>query len=329
MAVHRPRRRNQPLGHSPTPAGGPGRTIDAASATVLWHDRAGDRQEHVARRTQQDFSFGPDHPLRRHDHHVDTAGGFAAAQYVYDTVEADGIRLPTKRRACTWHVPVGADGRAPRTVPTAHSCGGVGRPTRRAETRQEHVLAAERITSSLECLVTLPGGDCRTRVDPSRLASPRTGGRSPTPGLPPMRRRSAEERRCGSSRPRSGSHRTRWPQMPSVPNALLCRRPKSSRLRTRQTVGRPRRHPCARSLSARPRRREDASIRQLSASPASAGPPTRPMALMCLMHRQVSQYLISISSRTLRDGCPNRRLVSGLTTVRLARKRTQGAFSSE
>jgi hypothetical protein len=31
--------------------------------------------------------------------HVDIAGGFAAAQYVYDAVEADGIRLPTKRRA--------------------------------------------------------------------------------------------------------------------------------------------------------------------------------------------------------------------------------------
>ncbi|MFG2944581.1 hypothetical protein [Streptomyces adustus] len=49
--------------------------------------------------TQQDFYFGPDRLLRRHDYHVDIAGGFAAAQYVYDTVEADGIRLPTKRRA--------------------------------------------------------------------------------------------------------------------------------------------------------------------------------------------------------------------------------------
>ncbi|MEU0805296.1 hypothetical protein [Streptomyces sp. NPDC005970] len=27
------------------------------------------------------------------------AGGFATAQYVYDCVEADGIVLPTKRRA--------------------------------------------------------------------------------------------------------------------------------------------------------------------------------------------------------------------------------------
>ncbi|MFI0732442.1 hypothetical protein ACH4S9_26095 [Streptomyces sp. NPDC021225] len=49
--------------------------------------------------TQQDFYFGPDHRLRRHDYHVDVAGGFATAQYVYDCVEADGIVLPTKRRA--------------------------------------------------------------------------------------------------------------------------------------------------------------------------------------------------------------------------------------
>ena len=49
--------------------------------------------------TQQDFYFGSDRLLRRHDYHVDIAGGFAAAQYVYDIVEADGFRLPTRRRA--------------------------------------------------------------------------------------------------------------------------------------------------------------------------------------------------------------------------------------
>jgi hypothetical protein len=37
--------------------------------------------------------------LRRHDYHVEVAGGFATAHYMYDIVEADGIRLPTKRRA--------------------------------------------------------------------------------------------------------------------------------------------------------------------------------------------------------------------------------------
>lgn len=47
----------------------------------------------------QEFYFGSDHLLRRHDYRVDVAGGFAAAQYVHDIVAVDGIRLPTKRRA--------------------------------------------------------------------------------------------------------------------------------------------------------------------------------------------------------------------------------------
>jgi hypothetical protein len=49
--------------------------------------------------TLQEFYFGPDHLLARHDYRVDIAGGFSAIQYVSDFVEADGIRLPTKRRA--------------------------------------------------------------------------------------------------------------------------------------------------------------------------------------------------------------------------------------
>jgi hypothetical protein len=49
--------------------------------------------------TLQEFYFGEDNLLRRHDYRVDVAGGFAAAQYVYDMVEADGFRLPSKRRA--------------------------------------------------------------------------------------------------------------------------------------------------------------------------------------------------------------------------------------
>ncbi|MFD7441826.1 hypothetical protein [Streptomyces sp. NPDC059909] len=49
--------------------------------------------------TIQDFYFGPDNLLRRHDYHVDVAGGFAAAQYVHDIVEVDGLRFPTVRRA--------------------------------------------------------------------------------------------------------------------------------------------------------------------------------------------------------------------------------------
>ena len=47
----------------------------------------------------QEFYFGDDRLLRRHDYRVDVAGGFPAVQYVYDIVEADGIKLPSKRRA--------------------------------------------------------------------------------------------------------------------------------------------------------------------------------------------------------------------------------------
>jgi hypothetical protein len=47
----------------------------------------------------QEFYFDTDNHLRRHDYRVDVAGGFAAIQYVYDIVEADGIKLPSKRRA--------------------------------------------------------------------------------------------------------------------------------------------------------------------------------------------------------------------------------------
>jgi len=48
---------------------------------------------------EQDFYFGEDFLLRRHDYHVDVAGGFPAAQYVSDIIEVEGIRFPTKRRA--------------------------------------------------------------------------------------------------------------------------------------------------------------------------------------------------------------------------------------
>jgi hypothetical protein len=49
--------------------------------------------------TVQDFFFGDDLLLRRHDYNVDVAGGFSAAQLVSDYIEADGIRLPSKRHA--------------------------------------------------------------------------------------------------------------------------------------------------------------------------------------------------------------------------------------
>jgi hypothetical protein len=47
----------------------------------------------------QEFYFGEDHLLRRHDYRVDVAGAFPAVQYVTDIVEADGIKFPSKRRA--------------------------------------------------------------------------------------------------------------------------------------------------------------------------------------------------------------------------------------
>ncbi|HEU5238186.1 MAG TPA: hypothetical protein VFU37_13705 [Pyrinomonadaceae bacterium] len=49
----------------------------------------------------QDFFFGEDLRLRRHDYNVNIAGGFAAAQLTSDYVVANGIHLPAKRRAYT------------------------------------------------------------------------------------------------------------------------------------------------------------------------------------------------------------------------------------
>jgi len=48
---------------------------------------------------EQDFYFGTDFLLRRHDYHVEASGGFAAAQYVFDPITVQGITLSTKRRA--------------------------------------------------------------------------------------------------------------------------------------------------------------------------------------------------------------------------------------
>ena len=47
----------------------------------------------------QDFFFREDLMLRRHDYSVNIVGGFAAAQLTSDYVTANGIRLPTRRRA--------------------------------------------------------------------------------------------------------------------------------------------------------------------------------------------------------------------------------------
>ena len=49
----------------------------------------------------QDFFFAEDLKLRRHDYNVNIAGGFGAAQLTTGYVVANGISLPTKRRAYT------------------------------------------------------------------------------------------------------------------------------------------------------------------------------------------------------------------------------------
>src|SRR4051794_22014411 len=48
---------------------------------------------------EQDFYFGDDFLLRRHDYRLEVAGDVAVAQYVSEIVEADGFRFPAKRRA--------------------------------------------------------------------------------------------------------------------------------------------------------------------------------------------------------------------------------------
>lgn len=48
---------------------------------------------------EQEFYFGADGLLRRHDYYVDASGGFAATQYVSHFIEVEGIKLPTTRLA--------------------------------------------------------------------------------------------------------------------------------------------------------------------------------------------------------------------------------------
>ncbi|MGY4651448.1 hypothetical protein [Mycobacterium sp. URHB0021] len=56
-------------------------------------------REFASHSTIQEFYFGPDLLLARHDYRVDVAGGFSAIQYVSQLIEADGILVPTRRRA--------------------------------------------------------------------------------------------------------------------------------------------------------------------------------------------------------------------------------------
>jgi hypothetical protein len=47
----------------------------------------------------QDFFFGPNLLIRRHDYHVAVAGYFRAAQYIDRIVDVLGIKMPTRLRA--------------------------------------------------------------------------------------------------------------------------------------------------------------------------------------------------------------------------------------
>lgn len=47
---------------------------------------------------EQDFYFGPDMLIRRHDYRVEIAGNFPAAHYASEPVSIGGFILPTRRR---------------------------------------------------------------------------------------------------------------------------------------------------------------------------------------------------------------------------------------
>jgi hypothetical protein len=66
----------------------------------IWRGLRARFPDHIASHsTEQDFYFGDDLLLRRHDYHVEVAGSFPAAQYVHDLVDVDGFRFPSRRRA--------------------------------------------------------------------------------------------------------------------------------------------------------------------------------------------------------------------------------------
>jgi hypothetical protein len=65
-----------------------------------WHGlRARFPNQYASHSEQQDFYFGSDFLLRRHDYHVDVAGSFPTAQYVDQIVEIQGLKAPGRRRA--------------------------------------------------------------------------------------------------------------------------------------------------------------------------------------------------------------------------------------
>jgi hypothetical protein len=68
--------------------------------TELWRGLRARLPDAIASHSrEQDFYFGDDFLLRRHDYSLEIAGGIPVAQYAYEITEANGFRFPTKRRA--------------------------------------------------------------------------------------------------------------------------------------------------------------------------------------------------------------------------------------
>jgi hypothetical protein len=66
----------------------------------LWRGLRARFPKHIASHSEdQDFYFGEDLLLRRHDYRVDVAGAFPAAQYVDRMVDVQGLKMPSRRRA--------------------------------------------------------------------------------------------------------------------------------------------------------------------------------------------------------------------------------------
>jgi hypothetical protein len=77
------------------------REIDSINeGTEVWRGlRARFPNQFASHSEEQDFYFGSDFLLRRHDYHVEIAGSFPTAQYVDQLVEAQSLKMPTRRRA--------------------------------------------------------------------------------------------------------------------------------------------------------------------------------------------------------------------------------------
>ncbi|MBR1174540.1 hypothetical protein JQ617_11285 [Bradyrhizobium sp. KB893862 SZCCT0404] len=67
--------------------------------TEVWRGlRARFPAEIASHSLEQDFYFGPDMLIRRHDYRVEIAGNFPAAHYASEPVTVAGLTLPTRRR---------------------------------------------------------------------------------------------------------------------------------------------------------------------------------------------------------------------------------------